>query len=299
MKLLLVGDVHLRASSPSKRVDDFPAVQEAKLSEVFEIGKEFEAPILFTGDLFDSPSPPLSLLAKYIPKFFDYPHDIFTVPGNHDIYGASLSTVPRSGLGVLEAAGAVKILGHASTRLGDFNLFGHSYMHDERPTPISGEKNILVSHEMVLVDKIWREQEDYIFVDDYLVLHSGWDLILCGHYHYSFEKKTGSRWVVNPGALVRIKASKGDKALRPGVLIYDTEAKTVVRQELSFEPAEKVFANEVSQPKVEDSVDKIVSSLEGEIVSGTFSETLVKALDGCRGSVKDLILSYAEECGYE
>lgn len=298
MKFVLVGDLHLRASKPVNRIDDFVAAQEAKIRKVFEIGAAVEAPILMTGDIFDSHDAALSVLVKYLPIFKGYPHGIYSPPGNHDVYGASLDTLGRSALGVAVAAEAITLLGHEPTLIGDeIALYGHSYMHrDGRPSPMSGRRNFLVTHEMVLMDKLWREQEDFQMADEYIRTAGDWELILCGHYHYKFVVERGSRKIVNPGALVRIKASKGDMALQPGVFVYDTETKRLDRVDLTAEPSEVVFREKAKQEQVTSSLADFVSKLTVQQIStGSRFESVLSSViteSWCEDSVRDLLLNY-------
>lgn len=302
MKFVLIGDAHLRNTSPSRRIDNFVEAQEVKLRSAFSIGLENKAPILMTGDVFDSHDAALGTLVKYLPIFQDYPYGIYSPPGNHDIYGASLSTINRSAFGVAVASRSITQLGHEPVILGDFALFGHSYMHEGTPNPSPSHRNILVTHEMILMDKLWREQEEFVFADDYLRKKSGWELIVCGHYHYFFIKERGSRKIVNPGALVRIKASKGDMALTPGVLIYDGLSKSIERVTFDVLPSEKVFMPTEKKPEPSEELVEFAGVLAKQSISSKtesprFDSVLIDVIDnsGCSKEAKELLLKYSAE----
>ena len=302
MKFVLIGDAHLRDTAPSRRVDDFVLEQEKKLRTAFDIGLENEAPIIMTGDIFDSHDAALGTLVKYLPIFQSYPHGVYSPPGNHDLYGASLETVKRSALGVAVASNAITLLSHEPVMLDDFALFGHSYMHEGKPTPIDGARNILVTHEMVLMDKLWKEQEDFIFADEYIRKESNWELIVCGHYHYSFIKERGSRKIVNPGALVRIKASKGDMALKPGVLIYNTEMKKISRVNFDVKPSSEVFKPQIKKEKPSEVLAEFAGDLAKQNIGEStetprFDAVLLDVVEksGCSAEAKDLLLNYSAE----
>lgn len=302
MKFVLVGDAHLRDTAPSRRIDDFVKAQESKLRAAFSIGLENEAPIIMTGDVFDTHDAALSTLVKYLPIFQEYPYGIYSPPGNHDLYGASLDTVDRTAFGVAVASKAITLLSHDPVIVGDFALFGHSYMHTGSPTPLEGYRNILVTHEMVLMDKLWREQEDFVFADDYLRKSSGWELIVCGHYHYSFVKERGSRKIVNPGALVRIKASKGDMSLKPGVFVYDVDSKGLKRILFGVEPSSKVFKPAVKKPEPAEELVEFAGVLAKQNVTGSsetprFDTVLLDVVNrsGCSPEARELLLKYSAE----
>ncbi len=283
-KLVTVGDVHARSVNPLRRKDDFQKTHRSKLAQVMELGNKHEAPLLLTGDVFDAKSLTLSTLIDYLMIFATYKHGIYAAPGNHDLYGTSLASIERSPLGVLTAAGVVKLLGHIPTQLyDDVLLCGHSYMHEGKPSPIQGFHNVLVTHEMVLEDKLFQEQENFTYVGDYLLKNRGWDLVLCGHYHYEFARRVGDSWIVNPGALVRIKASRGDMALRPGVGLYDIDERTYEKIYIDAAPVEEVFsAALVQNPKVEsEEITKFVEQIsikEEAILHGDLSEVTLMVL---------------------
>jgi DNA repair exonuclease SbcCD nuclease subunit len=302
VKFVLIGDAHLRDTAPSRRVDDFVAAQEYKLKTAFSIGLENEAPIIMTGDVFDSHDAALGTLVKYLPIFQSYPYGVYSPPGNHDLYGASLSTVGRSALGVAVASNAITLLSHDPVMVGDFALFGHSYMHKGKPEPLDGPRNILVTHEMVLMDKLWKEQEDFLFADDYLRKSLGWELIVCGHYHYSFIKERGSRKIINPGALVRIKASKGDMDLKPGVVVYDTETKSAKRISFDVQPSSEVFKPAPKKPKPSEDLIEFAGVLAQQHLSKSteiprFDTVLLDVVEksGCSEDTKKLLLKYSAE----
>lgn len=305
-KLILVGDVHARSTSPLRRKDDFQKTHRQKLAQVLALGNKYEAPLLLTGDVFDAKSLTLATLIDYLMIFASYKHGIYAAPGNHDLYGTSLASVERSPIGVLTAAGVVKLLGHIPTQIYDDVLVcGHSYMHDGKPAPVPGFHNILVTHEMILEDKLWREQEDFTYVGDYLLKNRGWDLTLCGHYHYEFARRVGDAWIVNPGALVRVKASKGDMALKPGVGLYDIEERTYEKIFIEAAPVEEVFtAALIQNPKIDNAeITKFVEEIavnEEAILHGDLSEVAMLVLRDAKpaqdvaDTVRDL-LALAEE----
>lgn len=303
MKLLFVGDMHLRSATPARRKDDFASAQFAKVSQIFDIARQNEAVIVQTGDIFDTESSDLKTMVRYLPMFLDYEHGVYSAIGNHDVYGASIDTVPRTALGLFASVGAVKLLGHEPAVLGggQVSICGTSYMHDGEPKPDPGmPHNILVVHDMILVDKIWKEQDHFTYAYDYAIQHSDWDVILCGHYHYSFEHRQGQVLVVNPGAVVRIKASKGDMALKPSVVLYDTVTRKSEWVTLNHAPVEEVFhPAEIApvaavNPALEEFVASLTPEVKNEIVQGSIADITIQVLREveCRPAVADLIKHY-------
>lgn len=303
MKLLLTGDWHLRSTTPAKRRDDFRATQRRKVERVLEIGREHQAPILQTGDIFDSEHPGLSTVNEYLELLKTYERGFYSVPGNHDIYGADLGTLHRTAFQTLVAGDAVEVLDHEPVSIplydkpaspfatGSALVVGHTYMHGKSPPPPQGEGfKILVTHEMVLVDKLWREQEEFTYAGDYMKLHKGWDLVVCGHYHYQFSARVGDRVIVNPGALVRIKRSKGDMAMDPSVVLFDTETRALQWISLGAAPAAEVFEPEPdgTLPVANPDLDSFVKALQPAIDEADGAELRT-------GALADVVLSVLGE----
>ena len=303
MKLLFVGDMHLRSATPSRRKDDFASSQFSKVSQIFDIANKNDAVIIQTGDIFDTESSDIKTMVRYLPMFLSYGRGVYSAIGNHDVYGASLDTVPRTALGLFASVGAVSLLGHEPVVLDNskISICGTSYMHagDPKPSP-EADHNILVVHDMILENKIWKEQDNFTYAYDYAIQHSGWDVILCGHYHYSFEHRQGKVLVINPGAVVRIKASKGDMALKPSVVLYDTNTRksewVMLEHALVedvFHPAETTPVAAVN-PALEEFVASLTPEVKNEIVQGSIVDVTLQVLRevGCRPAVADLIKHY-------
>jgi exonuclease SbcD len=306
MNLVLIGDVHLRSTVPARRVDDFLNTQYNKLREVFEAANDLAAPVICTGDVFDKHDPPHSLVNRYMPLFRLLQHGFYTCVGNHDIFGANLATVDRSALGVLANAGVVTLLSALPVTIGAGDdtvvLSGSTYMdNDVHPDPTIGSGfKLLVSHEMVLMNKLYREQEDFIHAEAYAQTHSGWDLVLCGHYHYHFTYEGYGTRIINPGALVRIKASLGDMKLIPRYVVLNTQTKALREVLLKVRPATEVFNNKIPSPaalakekseKLEAFVEQLAKN--EHMVTEDFSDVLIRVLEqeNCSERVKDLVKS--------
>ncbi len=309
MKFLLLGDVHLRAGNPSSRKDDFQRAQWNKMLEVFNFAAAHQLPIISTGDLFDRPDTPYAVVVKYLSLFAKHKYGFYVVPGNHDIYGTNLSTVSRSALGVLEAARVVTILSHVPTDILGVRIYGTSYMHQgQLPQPSRDTYNILVVHDMILQDKIWKEQDDFHLVEDYLNDKRGWNLIVCGHYHYRFVYTDGVNLAINPGAVSRVKASKGDLDLLPGFIVFETEAPRKYQLHVleAAQPADDVFelggGPQVSKPEssgIDAQLESLVQRLMGEQVDygGDLGLVINKVLAElkCSEVVSDLVKATVAE----
>lgn len=238
MKLGIIGDLHFNSRAPKRRLDfDYLETMMAKLSRALKALKDCHA-IIQVGDFFDTPT--VSDYTKVSAMgVLDY-HDrmIYTIAGQHDITGHSLTTLKNSPLKVLAAAGYVQILGSESTRVGDVNLYGASF-GQEVPEAEDGF-NVLVTHRMIGNRQLYPDQElesPRVFLRQ----HPDYDLVLCGDYHYRFSDKYRDQVIVNPGVLIRKSLTDIDMGHTPAVAIFDTYDRSLKFVEIKHDPAAAIF----------------------------------------------------------
>jgi len=244
MKLLLMSDLHIRQTNPRCRKDNFWQTQLSKFSQAVDIAvKEGCSFILQAGDFFDNPRQPLSVLFHYIPLLKKVP--VLTVYGQHDLYMRSYEAVDKTAMALLDQAGIIRCLGEDPFLVDDVAFYGGSY---GRPVPspyTTEERNILVLHAPVGTKQLFPDHK-LVSPEEAAYDYLGYDLILCGDYHYPFQVFTGDpgTWVVNMGALVRLTISAIDRALMPSVGVYDTRIDYehgITVHKLDVVPSEVVF----------------------------------------------------------
>ena len=219
MKLLLVGDLHLRASTPRCRVEeDFTKVCMDKLGQIREIAKDADI-TLQAGDFFHVARPDNGLLAKTIKES----SRMYAIFGQHDLPYHSLKAKNRSALAVLEAAGAVQLLGEEPKAMGyEVALFGASY-GEEIPIPYPDGFNVLVTHRMVGDKEIYGGQEGFTTPEQLLDENPGYKLILVGDYHYPFTFEKNGRYVINAGCVFRTTTDNRVMEHQPKVVMVETD----------------------------------------------------------------------------
>ena len=136
MKLIYISDSHIRGSTPKSRTDEFPESLWNKFCELDKFIKEKNInAVLNGGDLFDTADPSTGVVNRYVELFSSWQIPIYSVIGSHDKFGYNDSTVVRTALGTLRAAGVVKIVS-LPIRIGPgCSVAGtsHSYSLDENP----------------------------------------------------------------------------------------------------------------------------------------------------------------------
>ena len=131
VRLLATGDLHYRSTSPRARTDDFRAALEKKLLEVFDLARRDGClGIIIPGDIVDTPGIALPTLVELCLLLAQSPCPIYTVPGNHDLWGGSPDTVDRTPYGALARFGLIRDLSKSAYLVSDMSLTGHGYDAD-------------------------------------------------------------------------------------------------------------------------------------------------------------------------
>lgn len=234
MKILIVGDLHLRTRPPKRRREaDFQDVCLGKLRQIRDIGDTRAAAVLQVGDFFDSSDPSKGLIAAVIYLLLDRPvvsSSWFAIHGQHDLRYHSQEAAGRSALRILEAAGVVKIMDAGGCLIGrrgaTVRFVGASfgevpYLQVPLEYPDEGF-NVLVAHAMVGDRPLWPGH-DLTGPEQYVRKYPGYNLYCLGDYHYPFSVRVGDAWVINPGAVLRLTADERDRSRRPKVVLFDTD----------------------------------------------------------------------------
>jgi len=238
LKILVLTDTHIRGTTPRNRLDEFPTMLKKKLIEVKDVIEKKEIDfVLHGGDLFDRPDTAPSVVGDFIHILRDFKVPIYTIAGNHDLYGHNPSTLSRTMLGLLNASGIINILVPDDEEIIELKgvkvqLNGSSYHYDldksnrvsdyliKKRTDVDYAINIV--HGMLL-PRPFPVDLDYTLLDD--IKDTEADITITGHYHTGFGVKRLSedKYCLNPGSLVRIGAYASELKRKPQVAIISLE----------------------------------------------------------------------------
>lgn len=227
---ILCADIHIRPDIPVGRIDVYQEAMFRKLSFILNLSKEHNCPILMAGDLGNKPSSqgwPPWLLERVINLFKG--HNIFSIPGQHDLLDHQLSQWSDSGIGVLHSAGAITLLGPDNLQqfveFDDFVVYAFPWGKDLQKIDQSDKKQIAITHQMVIQDKeLWPGQiapTGHKLLKDF----TGYSLILSGDNHLPFVCEYEGRLLVNPGSMMRNTTAQQNH--KPRVYLWYAEEKRV------------------------------------------------------------------------
>lgn len=281
MRLLILGDLHLRTINPERRIDDFFQTQLGKMKQVFAIAKKHNCEaILQPGDMWDNPNPSKYAIARYIRLFRHHKIPIYMVIGQHDMTMHNLDSVKKSAVYILVASGCVQLVGLDEKPFpigGDVWLYGLSFgqtpWFTKDPTcPDVDEKgySIVMAHINVGSKKLYPDQK-VISPNAFQKRYPWADLHVVGDQHYTFQEGT----VLNAGCLVRKTIADVERLHKPGVFIHDTETQKTVWEALTIKPWEEVFLMPTTEKKDEQKLLELVEALKAnKRMTVSFSENL-------------------------
>jgi len=281
MKFLCTADWHLRFKKPKMRKDkNYFETQFGKVIQVLNIAKENKCEaILHGGDVFDSAITPHFVVQTYISLFKKYCIPIFSVRGQHDLRYHS-SNVENTPLAVLEAAGVVKIIEKEPFVFHGINIYGASF-NEDIPEPIKKDNfNILLIHRMIVRDKLWEKQEDYVYGKSLLRSNQGYSVIISGDNHEKFVVKDEDKYLINSGSLIRSRVDQKEHG--PAVFILDTVSKEVIEYKLKIKKSSKIldFFLHRSEKKRNKDLEMFITTLKDRKDMGlSFSKNLEKSFN--------------------
>jgi len=272
MKLLLVGDLHARATKPSKRLDiDFMGIVLGKMAQILAIADKNNAFILQAGDWHNSFSPDKLLIAKEIELLVKEDINIATIHGQHDMRYHSQSSTKNSALRILEAANCLYVLDEETwfDLAPGVAVHAAPYGREPKTKPVESCFNILMSHVMVMNKPLYINQS-FISPPEYMTMFPGYDLYFVGDIHTPFVSKRNGL-MINAGSVLR--QSIDQKDYKPKVVLFDTNDKSF--EDIYLDIEDNVFDETVYAHERENKFNNMTQKLkESGKISVNFKDNL-------------------------
>lgn len=238
MRLLYFTDTHIRGSNPKSRKDNYIETLKEKFKEIVQtVHDEKIDYVLFGGDLFDRPDLSLSIINDFILYLKELPLPIYSVLGNHDIFGQNPSTVTRTVLGILDTLGIFRIINPneliylekdgIKVQLSGSHYYYNIDISSEKEGYIVKKKEncdyaIHLVHGMLL-DRPFIKGIPHTLIDE-IADKTYADITLCGHYHTGFGiKKINNKYFINIGSISRVSNTLSEIERIPSYLIIDID----------------------------------------------------------------------------
>lgn len=232
MKLVYIADLHLRASAPINRKDDYVEEQFRKLDFIIDYVNSVDGVLLIGGDVFDrATNHPSWFLNRIIRSFTSIKYISDIIPGNHDLLGHSLETFDANSICLLDYLGRVRVFKEQSVMFYDkvqvqMLPFGCTFdtSHITNPMDVPCPNKILLLHEPVFEDTVPFYMPDALNVEQLEKKYPGFAMYLAGDIHIPCQK---SKTLVS-GSMMRMTTAQKDHKPRFYVIDSDTlEVETV------------------------------------------------------------------------
>lgn len=276
MKLLCCGDLHLTDKTPSNRVDDYAETVLRKLRFVFETARnEGCEAILQPGDLFDGPTPSYYFFSEIVFLFNEFDDIAFICCfGQHDMrYRQKENTAIHALTGSCPHFHLITNKYDDVTR-GGIHFYAAGFGEEVPSIMDKKDFNILITHRMIVKEKIWFGQTEYEYAGAFLK-NNKFDLIVSGDNHqYLIANDKHKRWLFNCGSMMRSTIAQVDH--KPSMIVFDTE-NIDDWYNVDFPIEENVFDLEMidKQKEVNEKLDAFVSGLsEHKEMGMSFADNL-------------------------
>ena len=206
MKILLIGDLHLRSLSdrPKWRLDDHYASEFQELSEIRDIAAANKIDMMISlGDFFDNVRVSFQLVHEVISWCKTLPCTLFSLKGNHDISSYVIED-KNNGLGILMEAQAVERLDEVVFEKEKVVIRGiHAYLDPRQGDYWFDEIKykdyfkLVCSHNFIIPHQV---PFDAVLPSQ---VKTNATVVALGHYHKAFSHMEGNTLFINGGSISR------------------------------------------------------------------------------------------------
>lgn len=294
MKILLIGDLHLRSLSdrPKWRLDNHYESQFQELGEIRDIAAANKVDMMVSlGDFFDNTRVSFQLVNDVVAWCKTLPCSLFSLIGNHDI-NAYVTSDRNNGLGVLMESQAIERLDELVFEKEKIVLRGiHAYLDPKQGDYFFDDKfkdyyKIVCSHNFCIPHQV---PFDAVLPSQ---IKTNAQVLVFGHYHKSFSHFEGTTAFVNPGSISRWAINE---QWQPQVFILDTLTGMITPHQLkSSLPASEIFdlASAAELKSNEMNLQNFVQSLE----SAQFTELDIEQVVLTKGKEQGILKEILDIC---
>lgn len=298
--LIMTSDWHLREDTPVARTDDYAEAQWHALKRINQLSYQYDIPVLHAGDLVHKWRP---IKPSLYPGFFGrvnqmLPKQFFVVPGQHDLPEHRLELLNESALQLLMPyRGSILWQAGVWTEIVK-GVRVRAYPYGTTPEPADRTDGFKICAAHFLT---WHKDKPFPGCKDdnamtVLKRLKGYDLILVGDNHQTFQVEYRARTLLSPGSLMRMTAKQMEH--KPAVFLLYRNG-TIKRMPLPVRKnaltREHLEEKEVRQKRFGAYVDRVGKGMAHEL---DYCERLRQWMKGnmTRQEVRKALNTAMEEC---
>jgi DNA repair exonuclease SbcCD nuclease subunit len=217
MRAIAVADIHVRASNPQFRIDNYPDMILWKVEFIVDTANWYKAKICIAGDIFDNVLVGYRYTNRLIQILRKAKYGIYTVPGQHDQehHGQDMTPTPYQTL--IESGVIIDVNGKCVD--GIYGLGWECEFSDVRKGTNPG---ILIIHYCVTdgVPPFFLEGNAKSS-EEILQKYDMFSHIVCGDYHIPHINSSEKRLCINCGSIGR--SNKDQMEHKPRIVLFDTK----------------------------------------------------------------------------
>jgi DNA repair exonuclease SbcCD nuclease subunit len=285
-RILFATDIHFRATKPISRLDkDFFSTILGKIQEIKEMAEHVDL-VLLGGDIFDRPDCPHSVVIKVNRAFSNFPCPVYSVIGNHDIFGYEGQTVDATALGSLFEMGQVKRLDalHPAPGIAIYGM--HAFDKEVWQVPPSQGTKILVSHKLITTVTIPNCKT---FMASDIAKMTNADIVLSGDIHFPHVVTENDKLLVNPGSLSRLSIDDRDRQPQIAIITIDGGEIDCDLKTIGVKPSNTVFDLKAYS-------ERMASEAHQDTMRDTFVHAVL-SVKAKTNNVGDVLISFLEKNG--
>lgn len=220
---ILCADIHLSHKPPIWRSteENWYTAMQRPLDEIQKLQDKYQCPVLVAGDIFDKWNSPAELINFAIQNI---PENVWAIPGQHDVPNHNIKELHRSAFANLTLSNTI----HYEL---DYSL-DKFYLHS---IPFGTEMQSCGGHGLrvaIIHDYAWipgfsypnAPKEKHLFMKSQHLINGkyyGYDVIVYGDNHKSFQTQIGKTTIFNCGTLMRRKSDEENYKPQVGLLYSD------------------------------------------------------------------------------
>jgi DNA repair protein SbcD/Mre11 len=261
-KILFATDLHAKLLKPSTRLDpSFVDTISAKMNFILGLAKTVNMTI-FGGDICDNPDPSNSVIIRLMKLLSESDCDVFSVIGNHDIFGYQQHSVGNSAMGILMEAGCLHRLDTVYNN--GITIRGmHAFDKLDFSANPNARYNIVVAHKMITNASL----PGAIPISELAKVNKV-DLVLSGDMHSPHCIEHEGKTYINPGSITRMSIADRDRKPQVVIITIDDDYKMSYEfVDIPCVPGAEIFdisayeANKEKESRAQDFVKSYASNV--------------------------------------